>query len=108
MAVIERVTDLFLLILILFSCRLALGAVSCRRIPLIFNFGDSNSDTGGLIAGLGLPVGPPNGRLFFRRATGRFCDGRLAIDFLCKISSSPCRRSSSEANDSLGGSYYYY
>lgn len=54
------------------------------RPPVIFNFGDSNSDTGGLVAGLGFPVLLPNGRSFFRRSTGRLSDGRLLIDFLCK------------------------
>ncbi|KAG5525499.1 hypothetical protein RHGRI_031971 [Rhododendron griersonianum] len=34
----------------------------CSNVPVIFNFGDSNSDTGGLVAGLGFPVNPPNGR----------------------------------------------
>jgi hypothetical protein len=56
----------------------------CKRPPVIFNFGDSNSDTGGLVAGLGFPVNLPNGRTFFRRSTGRLSDGRLLIDFLCK------------------------
>lgn len=56
----------------------------CKRPPVIFNFGDSNSDTGGLVAGLGFPVNFPNGRSFFRRSTGRLCDGRLLIDLLCK------------------------
>ncbi|KAM0947565.1 putative alpha-L-fucosidase [Dioscorea sansibarensis] len=51
---------------------------------ILFNFGDSNSDTGGLMAGLGLYLGPPAGRQFFNRTTGRFCDGRLYIDFLCE------------------------
>lgn len=51
---------------------------------LFFNFGDSNSDTGALTAGLGLYLGPPAGRKFFNRTTGRFCDGRLYIDFLCE------------------------
>ncbi|TYJ96437.1 GDSL esterase/lipase [Cucumis melo var. makuwa] len=54
------------------------------RPPVIFNFGDSNSDTGGLVAGLGFPVLLPNGRSFFRRSTGRLSDGRLLIDFLCE------------------------
>lgn len=54
----------------------------CKNPPIIFNFGDSNSDTGGLVAGLGFPVNLPNGRSFFRRSTGRLCDGRLIIDFL--------------------------
>ncbi|KAF5454214.1 hypothetical protein F2P56_023896 [Juglans regia] len=56
----------------------------CKRPPVIFNFGDSNSDTGGLVAGLGFPVNFPNGRTFFRRSTGRLSDGRLLIDLLCQ------------------------
>ncbi|KAJ6338686.1 hypothetical protein OIU76_008196 [Salix suchowensis] len=51
-------------------------------IPAVFNFGDSNSDTGGLVAGLAFPVGPPNGETYFQQPYGRFCDGRLIIDFL--------------------------
>lgn len=56
----------------------------CSTKPLIFNFGDSNSDTGGLVAGLGYSISPPYGRTFFRRSTGRLTDGRLLIDFLCE------------------------
>ncbi|KAL6964617.1 hypothetical protein U1Q18_035667, partial [Sarracenia purpurea var. burkii] len=56
----------------------------CKIPPVIFNFGDSNSDTGGLVAGLGFPVNSPNGRAFFRTSTGRLSDGRLVIDFLCQ------------------------
>ncbi|KAK6137663.1 hypothetical protein DH2020_028589 [Rehmannia glutinosa] len=55
-----------------------------RNRAVIFNFGDSNSDTGGLTAGLGLEAGYPYGRAFFRRPTGRASDGRLVIDFLCE------------------------
>ncbi|GFP81833.1 GDSL esterase/lipase lip-4 [Phtheirospermum japonicum] len=63
-----------------------LSIISCRNNrPVIFNFGDSNSDTGGLTAGLGLEAGYPYGREFFqRRPTGRPSDGRLVIDFLCE------------------------
>ncbi|KAI7983812.1 GDSL esterase/lipase [Camellia lanceoleosa] len=50
--------------------------------PAIFNFGDSNSDTGGLAAGIAFPLGPPNGQTYFLEPAGRFCDGRLIIDFL--------------------------
>lgn len=60
------------------------GGGGCDVAPVIFNFGDSNSDTGGLAAGLGFPVNPPNGRTFFGRSTGRLSDGRLVIDFLCQ------------------------
>ncbi|XP_011081092.1 GDSL esterase/lipase LIP-4 isoform X2 [Sesamum indicum] len=55
-----------------------------RKTPVIFNFGDSNSDTGGFVAGLGLDIAYPYGRAFFRRPTGRASDGRLVIDFLCE------------------------
>lgn len=57
----------------------------CLKPPVIFSFGDSNSDTGGLSAGLGYSVNPPNGRSFFGRSTGRLSDGRLILDFLCKL-----------------------
>ncbi|CAN0890177.1 GDSL esterase/lipase At1g54790 [Linum grandiflorum] len=50
--------------------------------PAVFNFGDSNSDTGGLVAGVAFPVGPPNGQTYFHKPSGRFSDGRLIIDFL--------------------------
>ncbi|XP_010553708.1 PREDICTED: GDSL esterase/lipase At1g09390 [Tarenaya hassleriana] len=56
----------------------------CQIPPVIFNFGDSNSDTGGLVAGLGFSVNLPNGRSFFRQSTGRLSDGRLVLDFLCQ------------------------
>ncbi|XP_050220974.1 GDSL esterase/lipase At1g09390 [Mercurialis annua] len=70
-----------LLPLLFYTCT---AASQCKNSPVIFNFGDSNSDTGGLVAGLGFPVNYPNGRLFFRRSTGRLSDGRLVIDFLCQ------------------------
>ncbi|RDX90173.1 hypothetical protein CR513_27992 [Mucuna pruriens] len=51
--------------------------------PAIFNFGDSNSDTGGLAASLFAPT-PPYGDTYFHRPAGRFSDGRLIIDFIAK------------------------
>nr|GMD13208.1 GDSL esterase/lipase At1g54790 [Ipomoea batatas] len=55
------------------------------KYPAVFNFGDSNSDTGNLIAaGIGDPLLSPNGQSFFHQPSGRFCDGRLIIDFLMK------------------------
>ena len=36
---------------------------------IMFNFGDSNSDPGGLVAGLGIHLGLPNGQQFFNRST---------------------------------------
>ncbi|XP_012570001.1 GDSL esterase/lipase At1g54790 [Cicer arietinum] len=50
--------------------------------PAVFNFGDSNSDTGELVAGLGIQLSPPNGQDYFKTPSGRFCNGRLILDFL--------------------------
>ncbi|ERN03271.1 GDSL esterase/lipase At1g09390 [Amborella trichopoda] len=80
----SHISTFLLYLLSLISWSLVIGERCNGKEPIIFNFGDSNSDTGGLLAGLGLPVGPPNGRTFFNEPTGRFCDGRLAIDFLCE------------------------
>ncbi|XP_051140090.1 GDSL esterase/lipase At1g09390-like isoform X2 [Andrographis paniculata] len=55
---------------------------SRKNTPVIFNFGDSNSDTGGLAAATGFNFGYPDARAFFHQPTGRLCDGRLIIDFL--------------------------
>ncbi|KAJ8452354.1 hypothetical protein Cgig2_006159 [Carnegiea gigantea] len=51
---------------------------------VLFNFGDSNSDPGAFMAALGLYLGPPAGQQFFHKTTGRFCNGRLYIDFICQ------------------------
>ncbi|MCL7030737.1 hypothetical protein MKW94_012172 [Papaver nudicaule] len=55
-----------------------------KSSPILINFGDSNSDTGGVLAGAGLPIGLPHGITFFHRGTGRLGNGRLIIDFLCE------------------------
>ncbi|XP_047179460.1 esterase-like [Vigna umbellata] len=53
--------------------------------PAIFNFGASNADTGGLAASFPFAAPkPPSGDTFFRRPAGRFCDGRLIIDFMAQ------------------------
>ncbi|TKW36597.1 hypothetical protein SEVIR_2G451000v4 [Setaria viridis] len=51
---------------------------------VVFNFGDSNSDTGNLVAGAGFRLHRPVGRRFFGKPSGRFSDGRLYIDFICE------------------------
>ena len=59
----------------------ALHARSGCRFPAIFNFGDSNSDTGGKSAAFHrLPY--PNGETFFHRPSGRYCDGKVVLDFV--------------------------
>ncbi|KAL0805972.1 GDSL esterase/lipase At3g62280 [Brassica napus] len=55
-----------------------------RKKPILINFGDSNSDTGGVLAGVGLPIGLPHGITFFHKGTGRLGDGRLILDFFCE------------------------
>ncbi|GMH01557.1 hypothetical protein Nepgr_003396 [Nepenthes gracilis] len=63
--------------------RKAAAALTPCKFPAIFNFGDSNSDTGGLSAAFG-QAPPPNGETFFHSPAGRYSDGRLVIDFIAK------------------------
>ncbi|XP_073038594.1 GDSL esterase/lipase At4g01130-like [Primulina eburnea] len=49
----------------------------------IFNFGDSNSDTGGFWAAFPAQK-PPNGMTYFKKPVGRATDGRVIIDFLAQ------------------------
>lgn len=53
------------------------------KYPAIINFGDSNSDTGNLISAGIESVYPPYGQTYFKLPSGRYCDGRLIVDFLC-------------------------
>ncbi|GFY90607.1 GDSL-like Lipase/Acylhydrolase superfamily protein [Actinidia rufa] len=69
-------------ILTLFSIFFPLTNSVDFNYPAVFNFGDSNSDTGGLVAALAKPLDPPYGQIYFQKPSGRFCDGRLIIDFL--------------------------
>ena len=55
---------------------------SCS-FPAIYNFGDSNSDTGGISAAFE-PIRTPYGEGFFLKPAGRDSDGRLIIDFIGK------------------------
>ncbi|KAM0015939.1 putative alpha-L-fucosidase [Helianthus debilis subsp. tardiflorus] len=49
----------------------------------IFNFGDSNSDTGGFWS-VFPEAPPPNGMTYFKHPVGRASDGRLIIDFIAE------------------------
>ncbi|KAF8015656.1 hypothetical protein BT93_H1242 [Corymbia citriodora subsp. variegata] len=51
--------------------------------PAIFNFGDSNSDTGGKSAAFHRLL-PPNGDTFFGKTSGRYCDGKVILDFIAE------------------------
>ncbi|XP_073038218.1 GDSL esterase/lipase At5g14450-like [Primulina eburnea] len=69
--------------------------------PAVYNFGDSNSDTGGIAAAF-YPPAPPSGETFFHRPVGRASDGRLIIDFIADHLGIP---SLSPYLDSIGSSY---
>lgn len=60
------------------------GALPACDFPAIYNFGDSNSDTGGISAAFD-PIPPPYGSAFFHKPAGRDCDGRLIVDFIGKF-----------------------
>ncbi|XP_076919919.1 GDSL esterase/lipase At1g54790-like [Bidens hawaiensis] len=70
-----------LILLIIFFIPYVTNAIEFNY-PAVFNFGDSNSDTGDLVAGVGDHLEPPNGQTYFKGPSGRFCDGRLILDFL--------------------------
>ncbi|XP_043704562.1 GDSL esterase/lipase At5g14450 [Telopea speciosissima] len=69
--------------------------------PAIYNFGDSNSDTGGISAAF-LPDILPYGETFFHKPSGRSCDGRLIIDFIAEHLALPYL---SAYLDSVGSNY---
>ncbi|XP_074369451.1 esterase-like isoform X1 [Apium graveolens] len=73
----------------------------------IFNFGDSNSDTGSESSAFAMAL-PPNGQSFFGRPNGRYSNGRLLIDFLAASLGKPYLHSyldSLAANFSQGASF---
>lgn len=67
----------------------ARAARSCKSFPAVFNFGDSNSDTGGFWAAFPAQQGP-FGMTYFGKPAGRASDGRLAIDFIGKHTRCHC------------------
>lgn len=76
--VITNLSSIIFLTTLIIPCILA--SKQCD-FPAVFNFGDSNSDTGGLSAAFG-PAPPPHGKTYFHHPTGRYCDGRLIVDFI--------------------------
>lgn len=65
----------------------ARGAPAVACVPRVFSFGDSLADTGNFPFLYGNDsrepaLRRPYGETFFRRATGRFSDGRLIVDFI--------------------------
>lgn len=70
---------------VFFSWVLCVGGANLPpcEFPAIYNFGDSNSDTGGISAAFE-PIRAPYGEAFFHKPAGRDSDGRLIIDFIGK------------------------
>jgi hypothetical protein len=74
----------FLLVVLWFlSSVVVADPVPRCEFPAIYNFGDSNSDTGGISAAF-VPISAPYGEAFFHKPAGRDSDGRLIIDFIGK------------------------
>ncbi|XP_057437378.1 GDSL esterase/lipase At5g14450 [Lotus japonicus] len=70
------------------SCTLCVNSVELKNsppcaFPAIYNFGDSNSDTGGISAAFE-PIPPPYGESFPQKPSARDCDGRLIVDFIAE------------------------
>ncbi|KAK8664037.1 hypothetical protein V6N13_083840 [Hibiscus sabdariffa] len=67
------------------SCVGSLGLEDLKTCDFraVYNFGDSNSDTGGGSAAFWI-AGLPPGETFFGRPVGRASDGRLVIDFIAE------------------------
>ncbi|OIW03011.1 hypothetical protein TanjilG_13648 [Lupinus angustifolius] len=81
-----------MLLRILFMCSLVSSvvvsvdvkeSVEACNFAAIYNFGDSNSDTGGISASF-VPIPAPYGQGFFHKPSGRDSDGRLIIDFIAE------------------------
>lgn len=63
------------------------ATTDCKKCAFkaIFNFGDSNTDTGGFWAAFPAQA-PPHGMTYFNKPVGRATDGRVVVDFLGEIS----------------------
>ncbi|XP_023526085.1 GDSL esterase/lipase At5g14450-like [Cucurbita pepo subsp. pepo] len=68
--------------LLVLQVTFALASPDCD-FPVVFNFGDSNSDTGAISAAFE-PIRWPYGDVFFNKPSGRDSDGRLIIDFIAE------------------------
>ncbi|XP_050223259.1 GDSL esterase/lipase At5g14450-like [Mercurialis annua] len=69
--------------LLVLSVKISALPLSPCGFPAIYNFGDSNSDTGGISAAFE-PIRAPYGLPFFHKPAGRDSDGRLIIDFIAE------------------------
>lgn len=67
--------------MLVLPCLVGLSQGGGCDFKAIFNFGDSNSDTGGFYAAFPAESGP-YGMTYFNKPAGRASDGRLVIDFI--------------------------
>ncbi|KAL2936007.1 hypothetical protein RDABS01_019125 [Bienertia sinuspersici] len=77
-----------MVILMVSALRLAVMVESVQpkaacKFAAMYNFGDSNSDTGGGSAAF-QPIPWPYGRTFFHKPVGRDSDGRVLVDFIAE------------------------
>ncbi|KAK7258552.1 hypothetical protein RIF29_24132 [Crotalaria pallida] len=70
------------IVVLLLPCSVGLSHSECE-FKAIFNFGDSNSDTGGFFSAFPAESGP-FGMTYFKKPVGRASDGRLIVDFLAQ------------------------
>ncbi|KAL9686448.1 hypothetical protein QQ045_023907 [Rhodiola kirilowii] len=79
-------TRFFIAVLLVLLAGVVEAVKTCGKackFPAIYNFGDSNSDTGGTSAAF-FPRAWPSGETFFHEPAGRTCNGRLIIDFIAE------------------------
>ncbi|KAL9994017.1 putative alpha-L-fucosidase [Helianthus debilis subsp. tardiflorus] len=77
----ELIYNLLLYVTLLLPPVSILSSPGCNFLA-VFNFGDSNPDTGALVAMFGQAAArPPNGETFFSSPAGRVCNDRLLIVF---------------------------
>ncbi|KAL2333483.1 hypothetical protein Fmac_014696 [Flemingia macrophylla] len=75
-------TNFLVIFMLVLVCRIGLCHSKCD-FDAIFNFGDSNSDTGGFWSAFPAQSGP-FGMTYFKKPVGRASDGRLIVDFLAQ------------------------
>lgn len=76
------------LLLILLLLTVSFVSVASHNVPALFTFGDSIFDAGNNHFNRNCSVQadfPPYGRSFFHHPSGRFTDGRIVVDFICKM-----------------------
>lgn len=73
-------TNFLVIFTLVLLCLVGSSHTKCD-FKAIFNFGDSNSDTGGFWAAFPAQSSP-FGMTYFKKPTGRATDGRLIVDFL--------------------------